>query len=42
MISDYTTKLPSSKQYGTGTKTDIDRWHREPRNEATFMWAINL
>ena len=26
--SDYTTKLQSSKQYGTGRKTNIDLWNR--------------
>ena len=26
--SNYTTKLQSSRQYGTGTKTNIDQWYR--------------
>ena len=26
LTSDYTTKLPSSKWYGTGTKTNVDQW----------------
>ena len=29
LTSDYTTKLQSSRQYGTGTKTDyIDQWNK--------------
>ena len=28
LSSDYTTKLQSLKQYGTGTKTDIGKWKR--------------
>ena len=28
VTSDYTTKLQSSRQYGTGTKTDIDQWNK--------------
>ena len=29
LTSDFTTKLQSSKQYGTGTKNrDIDQWNR--------------
>ena len=27
MASDNTTKLQSSKQYGTGTKTETDQWN---------------
>ena len=27
-MSDYTTKLQSSRQFGTGTKTDIDQWNK--------------
>ena len=25
---DYTTKLQSARQYGTGTKTNIDQWNK--------------
>ena len=28
LTSDYTTKLQSSKPYGTGTKTNIDQWNK--------------
>ena len=28
LTSDYTTKLPSSKPSGTGTKINIDQWNR--------------
>ena len=28
LTSDYTTKPQSSRQYGTGTKTNIDQWNR--------------
>ena len=28
LTSDYTVKLQSSKQYGTGTKRNIDQWNR--------------
>ena len=28
LTSDYTTKPQSSRQYGTGTKTEIDQWNR--------------
>ena len=28
LTSDYTTKLQSSKQYGTGTKTNIKQWNK--------------
>ena len=28
LTSDYTTKLQSSSQYGTGTKTNIDQWNK--------------
>ena len=28
LTSDYTTKLPSSRQYGTGTKRNIDQWNK--------------
>ena len=28
LISNYTTKLQSSRQYGTGTKTEIYQWNK--------------
>ena len=28
LISDYTTKLQLSRQYGTGTKTNVDQWNK--------------
>ena len=28
LTSDYTTKLHSSRQHGTGTKTNIDQWNK--------------
>ena len=28
LTSDYTTKLQSSRQYGTGTKRNIDQWYK--------------
>ena len=28
LTSDYTTKPQSSRQYGTGTKTNIDQWNK--------------
>ena len=28
LTSDYTTKLQSSRQYGTGIKTEIDQWNK--------------
>ena len=28
LTSDYTTKLQSSRQYGTGTKTEIYQWNK--------------
>ena len=28
LTSDYTTKPQSSRQYGTGTKTDIYKWNK--------------
>ena len=28
LTSDYTTKLQLSRQYGTGTKTNIDQWNK--------------
>jgi len=36
LTSDYTTKLQSSRQYGTGTKTEIEAngTRRKPRNKS--------
>ena len=28
LASDYTTKLESSRQYGTDTKTETDQWNK--------------
>ena len=28
LSSDYTTKLQSSRQFGTGTKANIDQWNK--------------
>ena len=44
LTSDYTTKLQSSKQYGTGTKTEIliMEQDRKPGNKPTHLWSINL
>ena len=33
LTSDYTTKLQSSRQYGTGTKTNIDQWNKRESPE---------
>ena len=33
LTSDYTTKLQSSGQYGTGTKTNIDQWNKIESSE---------
>ena len=43
--SDYTTKLQSSKQYGTGTKTEIYismEQNRNPRDKSAHLWAPYL
>ena len=44
LVSNYTTKLQSSKQYGTGTK--IDTWlkgtKQRIKNEPMLIWVINL
>ena len=40
--SDYTTKLQSSRQYGTGTKTEVYRpmkQDRKPRNKPMHLWV---
>ena len=44
LSSDYTTKLESSKQYGSGTKTEIliMEQDRKPGNKPTHLWSINL
>ena len=33
LTSDYTTKLQSSRQYGTGTKTNTDQWNKRESPE---------
>ena len=36
--SDYTTNLQSSRQYGTGTKTEVQTYGtREPRGKSTHL-----
>ena len=43
LTSGYTTKLESSKQYDTDTKTDTDQWNRiEHPEKTTHIWSINL
>ena len=44
LTSDYTTKLQSSRQYGTGTKTEIETngKDREPRDKPTYLWVTNF
>ena len=44
MTSDYTTKLQSSRQYGTGTETEIQisETKRKPRDKSTQLWTPNL
>ena len=41
LTSDYTTKLQSSRQYGTGTKTEIQtiEQDRKPRNKPMHLWV---
>ena len=42
-ISNYTTKLQSLKQYGSGTKIDtLIEQNRESKDKPIFMWSINL
>ena len=43
-ISDSTTKLQSSRQYGTGTKHKyrLTEQDRKPRNKPKHLWLINL
>ena len=42
--SDYITKLQSSKQYRTVTKTEIQVMEQrvKPRNKHTHLWSITL
>ena len=45
LTSDYTTKLQSSKQYGTGGKKQTHRsmeQDKKPRNKSTLLRSINL
>ena len=40
LTSDYTKKLQSSREYGTGTKTEyrLMEQDRKPRNEPMHLW----
>ena len=43
LTSDYTTKLQSSRQYGTGTKTEIQiNGTKQPRDKSTHLWTVYL
>ena len=44
LVSDYTTKLQSSKQYGTGIKLTYRsvKQDRKLRNKPTYLLSINL
>ena len=41
LTSDYTTKLPSSRQYGTGKKEKYRQMKldRKPRNKPMHLWV---
>ena len=40
LTSDYTIKIQPSRQYGTGTKTEIQtNGKRKPRNKPMHLWA---
>ena len=41
LTSNYTTKLQSSRQYGTGTKTKYRAMeqNRKPRNKSMHLWT---
>jgi len=41
LTSDYTTKLQSSREYGTGTKTEyrLMEQDRKPRNKPMHLWV---
>ena len=42
LTSDYTTKLQSSRQYGTGSKTEYRPMEqdRNPRNKPMHLWVL--
>ena len=47
LTSGYTTNLQSSRQYGTGTKTEIQKYrsmeeNRKPRDKSTQLWTPYL
>ena len=45
LTSDYAAKLQSSKQYGTGTKTEIiDQWNRieNSKIDPTHLSSVNV
>ena len=41
LTSGSTTKAQSSRQYGTGTKTDMEQ-NRKPRDKSTHIWTPYL